>query len=94
MIFQGESYQGFSRGVTPRIFKGAISGIFQGVTSGTLQGSDSLFLLVLRWLPCQAPGHIGSQLGLVGQVILLSIHVLYFISSRRKPPVEKTALLA
>ena len=41
---------------------GFAAGLFRGrVTAVTLQ-------LALQWLPCQAPGIIGSVLGLVGAV--------------------------
>ena len=35
-----------------------------GIFSGSSHTSD----LVLQWLPCQAPGVMGSALGLVGPV--------------------------
>ena len=36
--------------------------------SGSSHTSDSKNLIALQWLPCQAPGVIGSALGLVGLV--------------------------
>ena len=49
---------------------GLISAFSVRIFSGSSHTRD-LKHLVLQWLPCQAPGVIGSMMGLVGPVSIL-----------------------
>ena len=40
----------------------------RGIFSGSSHTSDLKKKMTVQWLPCQAPGIIGSALGLVGPV--------------------------
>ena len=61
--------------VTASASRAADPGLNPALSVGILPGRDIPVTskLALQWLPCQAPGDIGSVLGLVGSVRILNL---------------------